>query len=116
MAVRTNIEFFQGEDFTLQVTVVDDNGVVVDISSWVLISATILLNYGDASPAAGPYIVGTGITIIDAVAGRFDVVIPDDDTTGLTAEQYVYDVKRMDADAEAILSYGTLDLLPAATL
>lgn len=115
MAIRTNVRFFLAEDILLQATMVDDDGDVIDITGYTF-TCTILAAYGDASPAAGPYTVGSGITIIDAEAGRVDVLIPDEDTEGLAAGMYVYDIKRSNADAEAVMSYGTFELLPAATL
>ena len=115
MAIRTNLKFFQGEDILLQLTIVDDDGAAVDITGYTF-TCTILANYGDATPVAGPYTIGSGITIIDAATGRVDVAIPDGDTDGLDAGPYVYDVKRSNEGAEAIEAYGAFELLPAATL
>jgi len=115
MSIKADIRFFQGEDYTLEVTVIDAAGDAVDITAYTF-TCTILADYGDAGAAAGPYTIGSGITIIDGPTGRVDVAIPDADTTGLAAGSYVYDVKRTNDGAESILAHGSLTLVAAATL
>lgn len=79
-------ELHAGDSRTLEVTVTDeDSNVVVDITdcdvfwvvSRVLGSASLLTKQ-----------VGTGITVVDAPAGRFDIQLDSDDTQELQGSYY----------------------------
>lgn len=108
MAVTENVEFFRGEDVTLeleQTTTGVAGGPDVDITGWALVfslkkrlSGKIVLTKS----------IGSGITITDGAAGRADVVLSDDDTNDLVPGDYNYDLKRDDPGAEAIVTVGTI--------
>jgi hypothetical protein len=110
MSKRAEISFHQGEDI-----VIPDQVVGRDISGWSLAFA-LASAYGSA--ALFTKTTGAGITITDGPAGKFEIAINDNDTDGLpvvTKKEgtvYVWDVKRTDADQEAVLTWGTITLLP----
>ena len=113
MAEKRNItaddEFFRGEDKILTVTL----DPVVNISGWTL-AFTMRLTAGSAE-ALIEKTTTSGITITDGTHGIFQVTLDDLETAGLQPGKYAYDCKRMDAGAEAILVYGTLELLAEVT-
>src|SRR3990170_2481179 len=97
MANRVDIEFTKGEDVTLQLTVKDAAGVVVNVTGWA------------ASFGVGA-LTKTG-SVVDGPNGRIDITLLDDDTNTLTVGSFPYDVKRTDAGFETVLAYGTLRVL-----
>lgn len=115
MSRKANCEIFRGEDKILSVTVDDGEtpAVAVNITGWTL-SFTLRETTGSAT-ALLTKTTASGITITDPTAGVFQVSIEDVDTIALTPGKYAYDVKRMDAGAEAVLVYGTLTLLAEVT-
>ena len=108
MAVAENVSFYRGEDVTLEVEVTTtgiSGGPDVDITGWALV-------FNLKKRLTGKVVltksIGSGITITDGTAGRADVTLTDEDTLILVPGEYVFDVKRDDAGAEAILTVGTL--------
>lgn len=105
MSVTKDIEFARGEDVLIRDTVTG-----VDITGWALRAVirrtpsdpTILVEKDNA-------IIG-GITLNDAPNGVFDIRIADTDTIALRPGAYVWEVKRMDAGNEAVLTTGILTL------
>jgi hypothetical protein len=115
MSRKQNVSMFRGEDKVLSVTV--DNGatppVAVNITGWTL-SFTLRLTAGDAT-ALVTKTTASGISLTAPLTGVLQVLLEDVDTVALSPGKYAYDVKRMDAGAEAVLVYGTLTLLPEVT-
>jgi len=106
---------FRGEDKVLSVTV-DDGAtppVAKNITGWTL-AFTLRQSAGDATVLITKT-TSSGITITNPTGGVFQVSLDDVDTIALASGKYAYDCKRMDADAEAILVYGTLTLLAEVT-
>ncbi len=95
MALGTNSPFsmHSGDTKTLQVTIVDDAGAVVDISgatsiTWA-ISKTIAGSGEPKGLALTTKTVGSGITLTtDGTDGRCDVLIDGADTDALAGEYY----------------------------
>lgn len=57
---------------------------------------------------------GNGITLSDAANGVCTVTIDDTDAGGLGAGVYTHALRRTDAGAEDVLSFGTVELIRAA--
>lgn len=90
-----DFSMYQGDTKILEVTVKDEAGVVVDITS-----ATIRWQLARNAKTTTLLIekeTGDGITIIDGPAGRFDVAIDPDDTVGLKAASYYHEAEVNDA-------------------
>jgi len=112
MAKRGNFGLFQGEDKLIRIN------MRKNISGWTLAFAVAL------AYKTTPLITKTtasGITIIDGPDGPSSiaaVTINDTDTDSLDAgttdegKDYVWDIKRTDADQESVLTWGTLTLNP----
>ena len=108
MAVTEAIEFFRGEDVTLeleQTTTGVTGGPDVNITGWALV-------FSMKKKLTGAVVltksIGSGITITSGSEGRADVVLSDTDTDTMVPGDYVYDLKRDDPGAEAILTVGTI--------
>ena len=91
-----NIEFYQGENATIQVTVAGE-----DITGWTLKAVV-----GSITKTSG-----AGITITDGVNGVFEIVLSDTDTDGLAAGTYDWAAKRIDEGSESVLSIGICSVL-----
>lgn len=106
MSVKKDITFARGEDVLIRDTVTGES-----IGSWTLRAVirrspsdpTILIEKDNGA-------IG-GITFNDAANGVFDIRIADADTIGLFPGAYVWEVKRMDAGNEAVLTTGILTLV-----
>jgi hypothetical protein len=101
MAVRTDIELWAENDKTLEVTVLDDAGDAVDLSTvtditWTLretIASTTYLVEKDLEPDPPPEPPSEppapgGITVTHDDAGIFEVTILPTDTVGLSGMYY----------------------------
>lgn len=107
MAIGVNIQFFKGEDITIEDVITG-----VDITSW---SITFSIRETFADDVLISKTVGSGITLTDPTNGKLQIVLSDDDTNLLSSRNYVYDVKRMDAGSEAVLTYGILTIQESVT-
>jgi hypothetical protein len=110
MAKKQNFSMFRGEDKILQVTL----DPVLDISTWTL-AFTVRLTPQSAGDAVIEKTMIDGITLSDPTHGIFQVALADADTVGLQVGKYAFDCKRINERAEAILVYGTLELLAEVT-
>jgi hypothetical protein len=54
--------------------------------------------------------VGSGITITDAGKGVISISLAKGDTSGLTVQSYVWDIKRTDSGSNVVLARGELIL------
>ncbi len=100
-----DFDMFAGDTKTLEVTVRDAAGAVVDISGATAIRWK-LARTVNAAPKVEKA-MGTGVTIVDGPAGRFDVPILNADTETLSGEFY--------HEAEVILSDGTIGTVLSGT-
>jgi len=86
---------YQGDTKTLEVTVEDEAGDVVNITG-----TTIRWQLAKTARAAVPIIAketGDGIAIVDGAAGRFDVALDPEDTVDLSARSYYHEAEIDDA-------------------
>lgn len=102
MATKANLgksptQIFVAEDRNVVFTVVDDDGVAVDITGWAVsfVSGVVTLT------------VGSGITLTTPASGILTVVISSANTTLLLGSGD-YKLRRTDSGFNTVLSYGTL--------
>lgn len=95
--VGERIEVARGEDRTLQLTIKDDAGAVVDITGSTVTFTVrrrpqdpILFSKSSATPSE--------VTLVDPTNGRADIFILDTDTGPLAVSDYKYDVFLQQAD------------------
>lgn len=111
MTVYAPVKITRGEDVTLNGTVTDQDGAVVDISA-----GSLVFNVKDNKSAADAAIVlsvaGTSLTS----GGLFNVVINDTDTKSLTVKSYVYDIEYTNSSGQkSTLSSGKFILFSEVT-
>ncbi len=84
--IPVDFEMRSGDFMPIEVTVKDEAGVVVDITSftikWGLYDGPIL------GAELFVYTIGSGIVVVDAANGRFDVQIAKADTIALAGRYY----------------------------
>jgi hypothetical protein len=132
MSYESTIEetdhFFTGEDKTLSFEIFSSDGVSMeDVSGWALEWVLRKTVTGKApykaqgaavvtkTTASGITITGTWDSVRATNTQRVEVSIADTDTESLAGGRYVQSLKRTDADNEAVLSHGTVEVLvPAA--
>jgi hypothetical protein len=125
MAVRSDITdddlWFVGEDKQLSFELLDSSGNPVDASSMTL-SWIVRRRAKDTGTPLISKTSGAGISVngtFDAVRAlntqRVLVAVADTDTDALPSDTYQHALKRTDDGSEAVLCYGDLRLLQAAT-
>ncbi len=115
MAIEASrISIAQGEDVTIQVSVIDENGAVVDITGYTL-QADIRVAREDAIQIVTKQTGGSGIVITDAAGGVYQITLDSADTKKLRATQiHFWDTWRIDAGSKAQLAYGELEIVGSA--
>lgn len=96
LATLTDQDFsmYEGDDFILQVTVKDVNGVVVNLTG--LVAARWWFAHGLGQAALLQKALGSGITVVGAVNGRIDVTLVPADTAGLGGATYRHELEITD--------------------
>lgn len=97
MATLANLEWYRGEDVTLNFTMAP----VVDITGWTI-------SFRAKSDATQTALVTVNATITVAASGTFAVALTAAQTTSLNASTYAYDVWRTDSGAATALTMGTI--------
>lgn len=117
MAKQTALKLFLGEDKQLQFSILNDaETAAVDITGW---SCDFMIKRRKSDLDANAVLTKTA-----SVSGIFNaspalntqiaiVFILDTDTTALAEGLCLYELKRMDANFETVLSYGTIELMKA---
>lgn len=100
MATINNISIFKGEAVVINFTM----SPVTDITGWT-IKMTIRDNANDAAT-----VLSVDGVIILAAAGTFKFTLTSVQTK-ITVGNYAYDVQRIDASGESVLSIGTLSIV-----
>lgn len=104
---------FVGQDLPLRFSVVDDDGVVVPITSWTF--EFVLTE----EPSGSVHLIwkssASGITIISGSQGILEVAIADTDTVGMKPRTYWYMLRRADAGYERDLFDGYMVMQAAAS-
>ena len=97
MATSQNLEFFRGEDVTLNFTMAP----VVDITGW-----TLSFKVKQTATDAALLTIAGSVTV--GASGTFGVALTAAQTTTLGVGTYVYDAWRTDSGAATALTYGTV--------
>lgn len=100
MAKINNVSCYKGESVTLAFTMTP----VVDISTW-----TLRFTLKKLATDVASVLSKTG-TVTVGPSGTFSVALAKADTN-IPARDYQYDVQRIDAGSEAVLSIGTFSIL-----
>lgn len=107
---KQNFTMHSGDDKTLQFTVKDQDGVVVDITG---ASITWAFAARVGATAIASKTVGSGITITDAAAGVFQVTIDAADTASLTGGVLYHEAQLVDSGGvKSTIAYGDMTILP----
>jgi hypothetical protein len=97
-----------GDDKLIQLTVRDQDAVVIDITGATM---SFVLSEDPGDVALFELTVGSGITLIDPTNGRADIRIADTDTAAL-AGLYYFEVTLTDATAlVSTVAYGYINVL-----
>jgi|LWDU01.1.fsa_nt_gi hypothetical protein len=103
----SNITINQGTDYSLTVTIADDNGDPLDLTGYTL-AAQIRKTY--TSSTSTPFTVTTG------AAGVITLSLSNETSAGLPAGQYVYDLVTTDtADINVRVIEGGVTVSPGVT-
>jgi hypothetical protein len=95
MSVQANIPFFQGEDLTLNFTLVP----LTDITGWTLTSTV-------KDKLGGTTQFNPAVSITDAGRGKFQATWTRAQTSALSPGDYVWDVRRTDPGSNSVLAHG----------
>lgn len=106
--------WFTGDDFGQPFHVLDEDDAVVDITGFTL-EFTLRRKVGDANIVL-QRTSADGITITDATAGELLVDVAAEDTEGLEPGNYVYALRRTDADSVKTLAVGPVVLQQSAAV
>lgn len=114
MATELDFELKAGDDLVLECTLKDDRGNVLPLSG-------VSLKWGfsrmraDGSHAATPVVektIGDGITVVDAGAGRYNIVIDSADTASRRGDWY-HECEALDSNGKrATALYGVMTVVP----
>lgn len=97
MATTQNLEWFRGEDITLNFTM----SPVVDITGWTI-------SFRIKPPGSDNALLVVAGTITVAASGTFAVALTAAQTTTLSPGTYAYDTWRTDSGAATALTLGTV--------
>lgn len=101
MATINNISIYKGEAVVINFTM----SPVTDITGWT-ISLTIRTNANDVGSA----LLTVAGVVVSAVAGTFKFTLTSAQTK-IAVGNYAYDVQRIDAGGESVLSLGVLAIV-----
>lgn len=106
-----NFQMYAGDDKTLQVTVVDEDGDPVNLTA-ASIKWQATRSLGKTSAISKTATAGGGITITDASNGEFEVTLTAANTDGLSGTyQHEAEVTFVDGTKSTVLS-GTMNIIP----
>ncbi len=104
MASRANWWGSQGTDITLEITMTP----ITNISGWSLMFELGVLPFDNTAALITKTTAGGGITIVDALNGIFRVLLTKAETDPLGALNYYHEIRRIDVNDEALISYGSV--------
>jgi hypothetical protein len=104
VSVTSHLNFFRGEDVTLDFQMVPP----VDVTGWTI-------TFKVADKLGGTVQFTKTASIIDGPSGKFRVTIASVDTATLAVGRYVWDCRRTTAGSKATLADGILDLRQEVT-
>jgi hypothetical protein len=109
MATVTNLAIDQGAEFYRTMTVVDNNGVVVNLTTYTLAGQ---LRKSYTTSEFIPFTIG----ILDPILGKISIGLSNLVTDTLTINRYVYDVEMTSASLKKYrILEGNITVSPNAT-
>ena len=109
----SRITIQQGEDVTIQVSVIDDNAAAVNITGFNFQADIRIEREGAVQIITKSS--GSGITITDGAGGVYEIILSSADTKKLRVPAtYFWDTWRTDNGKKAQLAYGELEVLGSA--
>jgi hypothetical protein len=113
---RSDLEMFSGDDLDLVVTVVDEDEVVLDITTadpirWRMSRLDSTTNF--PSPRGAAVVskaLASGITITSGISGILTIALDDVDTDDLRAGDYYHELEMVLSGARTTVMYGVLTL------
>ena len=103
-----NFELIRGQDKTITIAVVDDDGAVVNIAGAAI---TWLLADELGGTTTLTKTVGSGITIVNEAGGIFSVTLAEADTETLDAGWYYHEAQVEDSSSnKTIVTTGLINL------
>ena len=107
MATEGTIAFFSGNDVTLNFTVADEDNPPAAKNLTGATSIIFVIAKAQGKAAVLAKTLGAGITVTDAVAGEFEVVLTGAETELLGAVHQYYEAEMTDsASKTATVAYG----------
>ena len=104
MSITSHINFFRGEDITLNFQMTP----VQDITGWGI-------TWKMANQLGGTILLTKTATIVDGPRGQFSVSIASSDTSGLAVGRYVWDARRTDSGNKSTVADGYVTLKQEVT-
>lgn len=108
MAVRANITIDQGTDFSIDVTLTDSNGTIIDITDSTFASQ-LRKHYSSSNSTAFT------VTKINSANGVFALSMNAATTSTLSAGRYVYDVEMLLNGSKSRVVEGQVTVTPEIT-
>jgi hypothetical protein len=115
MAIQTNLEMWAGDKRVLEYTVVDDDGVVINLTGYDLYWSLRQDQRSEGALISKDNVVGGsgGVAITDASAGEFSVTLDPVDTTAMAGIYFFEAHLEDESDNPVTVSYGFLSIRSA---
>jgi len=115
IGLEANFSHHSGDSRTLELTINDEDGAALDITTATEITWALSKKVSDSViPKGGALItktLGSGVTLIDGPTGRADVAITPEDTADMKEDDYYHEVQlELGGDTSTVL-FGTVTLL-----
>lgn len=106
--MSSDFTMYAGDTKNIEITVTDESNVAVNLTDaeifWQM--ARVI----GAVPSVLSKEIGAGLTVVDAVTGRFDILLDPSDTEGLSGV-YHHEVRMIDGDGKvSTILQGTVTL------
>ena len=110
MAQFVELDIDQGTDFSFNLDLTNDDGSVIDVSSYVF-SSSIKKSFYSATPTAN-----LTVTIDDAANGKVVLSLNSAITANIKAGRYLFDIKQKnDLDVKSRIAEGIITVNPQIT-
>jgi len=113
IGTQSSISMHSGDTRKLQVTIVDESSAAVDLTSASIIWALSKKAADEVLPRGSAIVtksIGDGITVIDAVTGRVDILIDSADTASLAGDFY-HEMQLTLGGSVSTVLYGTVTIV-----
>jgi hypothetical protein len=105
-----DFSIYAGDTTVLRITVKDEAGAAVDLGSSTIRWQLAVNVYGTPLLAKS---VGSGVEVVDAANGRFDVTLDSEDTEVLSGGTYYHEAEMYDGGVVSTILTGTIQINPS---